>query len=103
MPLAEALQQPYTLWQVKVPAQDSAAIDALSQHGFRLVEGEVDLAINIKRTERQTGVRIAREAQIPQHCVPRRLRRSPSAAFAHLGINLMTAAGFMLCGLKRPF
>ena len=43
VPLAEALQQPYTLWQVKVPAQDSAAIDALSQHGFQLVEGEADV------------------------------------------------------------
>ncbi|MEZ3417150.1 dTDP-4-amino-4,6-dideoxy-D-galactose acyltransferase [Pantoea dispersa] len=76
VPLAEALQQPYTLWQVKVPAQDSAAIDALSQHGFQLVEGEADLAINIKRTERQTGVRIAREAQIPQ------LRAAAAQAFS---------------------
>lgn len=76
VPLAEALQQPYTLWQVKVSAQDSAAIDALSQHGFQLVEGEADLAINIKRTERQTGVRIAREAQIPQ------LRAAAAQAFS---------------------
>ncbi|MBK4784408.1 MAG: dTDP-4-amino-4,6-dideoxy-D-galactose acyltransferase [Pantoea sp. Pent] len=76
VPLAVALQQPYTLWQVKVPAQYSAAIDALSQHGFQLVDGEADLAINIKRTERQTGVRIAREAQIPQ------LRAAAAQAFS---------------------
>ncbi|MFT4273297.1 MAG: dTDP-4-amino-4,6-dideoxy-D-galactose acyltransferase [Pantoea sp.] len=64
-PLAHALQQPCGLWQIKVAAERNDVIDAISQHGFQLVEGEADLAINIKRTERQTGVRIAREAQIP--------------------------------------
>jgi len=73
--LADALQQPVTLWQAKVPAERTDAIDALSQHGFQLVEGEADLAINIKRTERQVGVRIAREAQIPA------LREAASHAF----------------------
>ena len=63
--LAQALQQPCALWQAKVPAERTDAIDALSQHGFHLVEGEADLLISIKHTERQTGVRIAREAQIP--------------------------------------
>ncbi len=64
LPLAQALTQPYALWQAKVPAERIEVIDALSQHGFQLVEGEADFVINIKRTERQTGVRIAREAQI---------------------------------------
>ncbi|ORM62386.1 dTDP-4-amino-4,6-dideoxy-D-galactose acyltransferase [Pantoea rodasii] len=73
--LAEALQQPDTLWQAKVPAERTDVIDALSQHGFQLVEGEADLVINIKRTERQLGVRIAREAQIPA------LREAASQAF----------------------
>ena len=73
--LAEVLQQSDMLWQAKVPAERTDAIDALSQHGFQLVEGEADLAINIKRTERQVGVRIAREAQIPA------LREAASHAF----------------------
>ncbi|WP_277977898.1 dTDP-4-amino-4,6-dideoxy-D-galactose acyltransferase [Pantoea endophytica] len=74
--LAEALQQPYALWQVKVPAERVDAIDALSQHGFQLVEGEADLSLSIKHTERQTGVRIAREAQIPV------LREAAAQAFS---------------------
>jgi len=65
MTLSAALQQPYTLWEAKFPSERIEVIDALSQQGFQLVEGEADLAINIKRTERQVGVRIAREAQIP--------------------------------------
>lgn len=75
LPLAEALQQPFTLWQAKVPSERVDVIDALSQQDFHLVEGEADLVINIKRTERQTGVRIAREAQIPM------LRRAAEQAF----------------------
>lgn len=75
-PLAEALQQPYALLQVKVPATRTGVIDVLSQHGFHLAEGEADLSINIKRTERQTGVRIAREAQIPE------LRAAAAQAFS---------------------
>ncbi|ADU67473.1 dTDP-4-amino-4,6-dideoxy-D-galactose acyltransferase [Pantoea sp. At-9b] len=75
-PLAQALQQPYKLWQIKVAADRHDVIDAISQHRFQLVEGEADLAINIKRTERQTGVRIAREAQIPQ------LRAAAASAFS---------------------
>ena len=55
---------PWALLQAKVPAERFAAIDMLSQHGFQLAEGEADLSLSIKRTERQTGVRIAREAQI---------------------------------------
>ncbi|WP_336778598.1 dTDP-4-amino-4,6-dideoxy-D-galactose acyltransferase [Pantoea sp. USHLN256] len=76
LPLAEALEQPYALWQTKVPAERVEVIDALSQHGFQLVEGEADLAIGIKLTERQTGVRIAREAQIPA------LRAAAAQAFS---------------------
>ncbi|MDZ7279897.1 dTDP-4-amino-4,6-dideoxy-D-galactose acyltransferase [Pantoea eucrina] len=75
-PLALALTQPYTLWQAKVPAARSDVIDALGQHGFHLVEGEADLAITLKRTERQTGVRIARDAHIPA------LRHAAQQAFS---------------------
>lgn len=63
-PLDEALRQSADLWQIKVPADRLEAIDALCQQGFQLAEGEADLAINIKRTERQPGIRIARESQI---------------------------------------
>ncbi|HCW99106.1 MAG TPA: dTDP-4-amino-4,6-dideoxy-D-galactose acyltransferase [Pantoea sp.] len=62
--LDEALRHPAGLWQIKVPADRLEAIDAVCQQGFQLAEGEADLAINIKRTERQSGIRIAREAQI---------------------------------------
>ncbi len=77
VPLAEALQQPYTLWQVKVPAQDSAAIDALQPASvFSWWKAKRIWRSMIKRTERQTGVRIAREAQIPQ------LRAAAAQAFS---------------------
>lgn len=60
---AEAMR-PWRLLQAKVPADRVDIIDALSQRGFQLAEGEADLSLNIRRTERQTSVRIAREAQI---------------------------------------
>ncbi|NIF24554.1 dTDP-4-amino-4,6-dideoxy-D-galactose acyltransferase [Candidatus Pantoea multigeneris] len=65
MPLAEALAAPYALLQVKVPADRSTTLDVLSQHGFQLVEGEADFCLTIAATERQSGIRIARESQIP--------------------------------------
>ncbi|WP_130833138.1 dTDP-4-amino-4,6-dideoxy-D-galactose acyltransferase [[Erwinia] mediterraneensis] len=64
-PLDTEAMRPWALLQAKVPSERVEIIDALSEHGFQLVEGEADLSLNIKRTERQTGVRIAREAQIP--------------------------------------
>ncbi|MDL4913278.1 MAG: dTDP-4-amino-4,6-dideoxy-D-galactose acyltransferase [Enterobacterales bacterium endosymbiont of Blomia tropicalis] len=76
LPLATAVQHPCALLQMKVPAEQTGVLDSLSQHGFQLVEGEADLALNIKRTERQTGVRIARESQIPA------LRDAASRAFS---------------------
>lgn len=66
LPLNEALHRPTDLWQIKVPAERLEAIDALCQRGFQLAEGEADLAMNIKRTERQPGIRIARESQIDE-------------------------------------
>lgn len=64
-PLATAVQHPCALQHIKVPAEQAEVIDALGQHGFQLVEGEADLALTLKHTERQTGIRIARESQIP--------------------------------------
>ncbi|ARF51730.1 MULTISPECIES: dTDP-4-amino-4,6-dideoxy-D-galactose acyltransferase [Pantoea] len=75
LPLESALQHPCALFQIKVPADQTATIDALNQHQFQLVEGEAELSLTIKRTERQTGVRIARQGQIPA------LREAASQAF----------------------
>ncbi len=66
LPLEEVLRHPADLWQIRVSADRLEAIDALCQHSFQLAEGEADMAINIKRTERQPGIRIARESQITE-------------------------------------
>lgn len=62
--LTDAVRHPAALLQMKVPAERADVIDEISRYGFQLAEGEADLAMNIKRTERQSGVRIARETQI---------------------------------------
>ncbi len=74
--LAQVLQQSSGLLQMKVPAEQSAIIDALGEHGFQLVEGEADLLLPLTQTERQAGIRIAREAQIPA------LRAAAAQAFS---------------------
>ncbi|MEZ3501132.1 dTDP-4-amino-4,6-dideoxy-D-galactose acyltransferase [Pantoea sp. KPR_PJ] len=66
LPLDEALRHPASLWQIKVPADRIDVTDDLCQYGFQLAEGEADLAMNITRTERQSGIRIARESQIDE-------------------------------------
>jgi dTDP-4-amino-4,6-dideoxy-D-galactose acyltransferase len=76
LPLEKAVQHRCSLLQIKVPAERSEIIDALSQHHFQLVEGEADLSLDLKQTERQSGVRIARAAQIPL------LREAASQAFS---------------------
>lgn len=106
--LAEADLAAYALVQAKVPAQHLALADGLADLGFRLVEGEVDLVLALEHDHvvepgfvAQTS-RLAAEADIPA------LRTAAAQAFTVSrfrtpGINLMTAAGFMLCGSKRPF
>ncbi len=74
--LPQALQQATSLLQIKIPAEQTAAIDAVCQHGFQLVEGEADLTLALTQTARQSGVRIAREAQIPA------LRAAAAEAFS---------------------
>lgn len=64
-PLDSAQLDSYTLVQVKVLAQQSAELDALSALGFRLVEGEADCVLGITPVERPTGIRIARAEHIP--------------------------------------
>lgn len=65
----------YRLVQVKVLAQQSAELDALTALGFRLVEGEADCVLGITPVERPTGIRIARAEHIPA------LRRVAKEAF----------------------
>lgn len=50
--------------QAKIPADRSDWLDALQQLGFRLVEGEVDLALTVKPAG-SVAAEIATEADIP--------------------------------------
>jgi len=50
--------------QAKIPATRADWLDALQQQGFRLVEGEVDLAINVTQ-HACPGAEIATEQDIP--------------------------------------
>ena len=48
----------FRVWQrvqAKIPADRADLLDALQQHGFQLVEGEVDLAITLTRHEAPCG------------------------------------------------
>lgn len=65
----------WDLVQVKVMAQQSAELDALSALGFRLVEGEADCALGIAAADRPAGIRIARVEHIAQ------LRHAAEQAF----------------------
>lgn len=61
--------------QAKIPADRAEVLDALQQHGFRLVEGEVDLSITVARHD-SPGAEIASEQDIPA------LRNMAALAFA---------------------
>lgn len=50
--------------QAKIPADRSDWLDALQQLGFRLVEGEVDLALTVK-SGASVAAEVATEADIP--------------------------------------
>ncbi|WP_072571087.1 dTDP-4-amino-4,6-dideoxy-D-galactose acyltransferase [Enterobacter sp. SA187] len=62
--------------QVKIPASDAARLDALQQRGFQLVEGEVDLALNLCATVADPQAQVAGAEDIP------RLRELAAQAFA---------------------
>ncbi|AOF01708.1 TDP-D-fucosamine acetyltransferase [Serratia surfactantfaciens] len=67
-PVAEADLDAYTLVQAKIPADRLKWADALSTLGFRLVEGEVDLAMNVapeNTTVDAVAVRLAVPEDIP--------------------------------------
>lgn len=72
---AEVLE-PWSRVQAKIPAANTAALDALQQLGFALVEGEVDFAVSVGETCGQTGAEIAQLTDIPA------LRQLAAAAFA---------------------
>lgn len=77
---APALQEvDFSAWQrvqAKIPADRADLLDALQQHGFQLVEGEVDLSITLTRHD-ASGAEIATEQDIPV------LRQMAARAFAH--------------------
>ena len=76
---APALQaSDFAAWprvQAKIPAGRADLLDALQQHGFQLVEGEVDLSITVSRHP-SAGAEIASEKDIPA------LRQMAAQAFA---------------------
>ncbi len=74
-PLAAEQLARYRLLQAKIPADDLSGLAIANQLGFQLAEGEAGLVLAILQTERQPGIRIARESQIPE------LREAASRAF----------------------
>lgn len=76
---APALQEAdFSAWQrvqAKIPADRADLLDALQQHGFRLVEGEVDLSVTVA-LHASPGAEIATEQDIPT------LRKMAALAFA---------------------
>ncbi|MDR0173807.1 dTDP-4-amino-4,6-dideoxy-D-galactose acyltransferase [Enterobacter sichuanensis] len=68
----------FTAWQrvqAKIPADRTDLLDALQQHGFKLVEGEADLSITLTRHD-APGAEMAAEQDIPV------LRQMAAQAFA---------------------
>ncbi|MFK0372508.1 dTDP-4-amino-4,6-dideoxy-D-galactose acyltransferase [Enterobacter sichuanensis] len=68
----------FTAWQrvqAKIPADRTDLLDALQQHGFKLVEGEADLSITLTRHD-APGAETATEQDIPV------LRQMAAQAFA---------------------
>lgn len=72
---AEALLR-WSRVQARIPAGNTAELDALQHLGFALVEGEVDLALSVGQYDGQTGAEIAQLTDIPA------LRQHAAVAFA---------------------
>lgn len=94
--LAEADFAAWQRVQAKIPAGRSDLLDALQQHGFQLVEGEVDLSIAVAQYA-PAGADTATAEDIPV------LRQMAALAFAQSrfrapGMLPRTAAGFMPSG-----
>lgn len=56
---------PWQRVQVKLPASQTQQLDALQQLGFRLVEGEIDLALNVPLQGIDPAAEVATLADIP--------------------------------------
>ncbi len=75
-PLDEAQLAAWERVQVKIPATDSARLDALQALGFQLVEGEVDLVMAVPAAITDAGAQVADAADIAP------LRQLATHAFA---------------------
>lgn len=75
-PLSEAQLAAWQRVQVKLPATDTARLDALQRLGFQLVEGEVDLALAVPAAVADPGAQVATAADIAP------LRQLAATAFA---------------------
>ncbi|WP_312692946.1 dTDP-4-amino-4,6-dideoxy-D-galactose acyltransferase [Kosakonia sp.] len=56
---------PWARVQVKLPATQTASLDALQQLGFQLVEGEIDLALSVPAQGEDPHADVASEDDIP--------------------------------------
>ena len=72
-----ALAEHYRLLQTRIAADDYQALTVAGQLGFQLAEGEAVLVLDLQHTERQPGIRIARQSLIPE------LRQAACDAFQH--------------------
>lgn len=55
----------YSRVQAKIPSQQTALLDGLQQLGFKLVEGEVDLALTVGTQRAASSAQLAANADIP--------------------------------------
>jgi dTDP-4-amino-4,6-dideoxy-D-galactose acyltransferase len=63
--LAEQHLDLYSRVQAKIPTQQTALLDGLQQFGFKLVEGEVDLAMTVGMQNAAPSVQLATNVDIP--------------------------------------
>ncbi len=102
LPLESALQHPCALFQIKVPADQTATIDALNQHQFQLVEGEAELSSRLNEPSGKRGFVLPVKARSP-HCVRRLLRPSARVGFVRRGLRQKRADVFTRSGLKMRY
>lgn len=63
-PLDVVQLQPFERVQAKIAAHDTALLDAMQALGFKLVEGEVELCLDVGRDNHNPGLDAAGEADI---------------------------------------
>ena len=96
---APVLTEPdFTAWQrvqAKIPAERADLLDALQQHGFQLVEGEVDFSITLTRHD-VPGAEMATEQDIPV------LRQMAAQAFAQSRFRAPPGMHLTIAGVSMP-